>query len=117
MSVLFILNKTPYGNDTSKEALDMALAHAAFDQQVSLLILDWGVWNLVSDQMPKLAGLKEFTRLFKGLDLYDIDDIYISQEALSKHGLTSEQLIIEPKLASNSQIKELIAKHEKVMCL
>ncbi len=117
MSILFIFNKPPYGSDSSKEALDMALAQAAFDQQVSLLFLDWGVWNLVKDQMPKLAGIKEFTRLFKGLDLYDIEHVFVSEESLAKHNLSEKNLMIEAILASQDQIKALIAKHDKVICL
>jgi tRNA 2-thiouridine synthesizing protein C len=117
MSILFIFNKPPYGGEQSKEALDMALAHAAFDEKVSLLFIDRGIWNLVDDQMPKIVGIREFTRLFKGLSLYDIEDVYLCETALESNKLSLEQLMIVPELVSQQHVQELISKHDRVLCL
>jgi tRNA 2-thiouridine synthesizing protein C len=117
MASLFIFNKPPYLGEQSKEALDMALALAAFDEQISLLFIGQGVWNLTNEQMPKLIGLKEFSRLFKGLELYDIEQVYLCEASMNKYQLTLDNLMINPELLSVDQIKQLIAEQDKVICL
>ncbi len=117
MSYLFIFNKPPYATDSGKEALDMALAFATFDQTVSLLFIDEGVWQLNDSQLPKLVGQKEYTRLFAGLDLYDIEHLYVSQQSSEKFGLEPAQLIGNPSVVDSKSIESLIANHSQVFCL
>lgn len=46
MNCLFILRQSPYHGSLAREALDMALAFAAFDENVQLLFLDDGVFSI-----------------------------------------------------------------------
>lgn len=117
MNLLVILNKPPYGGDVGKESLDMALAHATFDDSVSLLFLGQGVWQLKTDQFAKLAGLKEYTRLYTGLDLYDIEQLYVSETALDAERLTKDQLIIDAEVLNDKAIASLIDQQDRVICL
>ena len=117
MNLLFILNKPPYSSDIGKESLDMALAHATFDDTVSLLFTGQGVWQLKTDQFAKLAGLKEFTRLYTGLDLYDIDQLFVSENALDTEQLTRDQLMIEAAVLNDEAISRLINRQDRVFCL
>ncbi|MCO7222748.1 sulfurtransferase complex subunit TusC [Pleionea sp. CnH1-48] len=115
MTTLFILNKPPYQSEQTKEALDMALSLAAFDSRVALLFAGDGVWNLVEDQAPKQQGMKEFTRLYKGLDLYDIEELYVEQTALENYQLTEENLMIP--IQSVHCDAEFIQRFAQVICL
>ncbi|NVJ60002.1 MAG: sulfurtransferase complex subunit TusC [Gammaproteobacteria bacterium] len=114
---LLIFTKPPYGSDSGKESLDMALAFATFDQPTSLLFLDAGVFQLLENQHPKLTGQKEYTRLFSGLDLYDIDSIYVAKADLDKYNIAAEGLIADPEMLDPEAIKLLIDGHERVTCL
>ncbi|WMS88083.1 sulfurtransferase complex subunit TusC [Pleionea litopenaei] len=117
MKILIHFTHTPYGSDASRELLDMALAHATFGHQVSLVFSGEGIFNLLPDQLAKPAGRKEFTRLFKGLDLYDIEKLYVVNDDLDALNLKQDQLIdgIEPiKLGS---LGALFAANNQVISL
>ena len=43
-SILFVVQHTPYGSSATQEALDAALATAAFEQNVQLFFSGDGVW-------------------------------------------------------------------------
>ncbi|NVK87370.1 MAG: sulfurtransferase complex subunit TusC [Gammaproteobacteria bacterium] len=117
MKILFIFNKAPYGSDCGKELLDMALAFATFDQSVSLLFIDQGVWQLVDEQKPKLIGQKAYTRLFSGLDLYDIDHLYVEEAALTRYGIDATTLIAKRQTVAEPAIQQLIDQHDRVYTL
>ncbi len=95
----------------------MALSLAAFDEEVNLLFQGLGIWNLVEGQMPKLQGLKEFTRLFSGLELYDIENIFISENDLSKMNSSLTDLIIQPSPLSKEEMNRLVEQHDRIYCL
>lgn len=117
MSYLFIFNKPPYATDSGKETLDMALAFATFDQTVSLMFINEGIWQLNDSQLPKMVGQKEYTRLFAGLDLYDIKHLYVSKQSIEQYGLQPAQLIGNPSVLDSKSIASLIANHNQVFCL
>ncbi|MCK7492950.1 MAG: sulfurtransferase complex subunit TusD [Comamonadaceae bacterium] len=50
--ILFVLRHPPHGSMNAQESLDMILAAAAFDQSVSLLFLDDGVFQLEAGTVP-----------------------------------------------------------------
>ena len=49
MSTLIVLRSTPYGNTNAKDALDVVLTLAAFEQQPALLYQGLGVQQLLLD--------------------------------------------------------------------
>ena len=116
-SFLFIINKAPYSSDITKETLDMAMSLAAFDQKVGLLFSGAGVWNLVDEQLPKLHGVKEFTRIIKGLDLYDIEELYLDSESLIQNSLKIEQLFVNITSINSAEKSILLQQYDKVLCL
>jgi tRNA 2-thiouridine synthesizing protein C len=71
----------------------MAMTAAAFDQQVSLLLLDDGVFLLKPNQQPETIGLKDIQAIVKALPLYDISPIYAESESIFERGLAESQLI------------------------
>lgn len=50
--MLLVLRRGPYGNALARASLDVALAAAAFEQDVHLLFMDDGVWQLLPGQQP-----------------------------------------------------------------
>ena len=55
---LFVLRKPPHSGAQVQEMLDIILTTAAFDQHVSILLLDDGVFQLKNGQNPEIAGIK-----------------------------------------------------------
>jgi tRNA 2-thiouridine synthesizing protein C len=90
--ILFILRKPPHNGAYMQEMLDIIMTVAAFDQEVSLLLLDNAVFQLKKQQKPESAGFKDTAAIFKALPLYNIKTIYAETESLQERGLNTDNL-------------------------
>lgn len=77
-----------------QETLDSILTIAAFDQSVSLLLLDDGVFQLKKGQQPARFSMKDTAAVFGALEIYDIHDIRAEVESLQEHGLKPGDLCL-----------------------
>jgi tRNA 2-thiouridine synthesizing protein C len=89
---LFINRKAPYGTIYALEALEVVLIAGAFEQQVTLIFMDDGVYQLTRNQNPAGIGMKNFSKSFGALGDYDVDQIFVDYESLNLRGLTSDDL-------------------------
>jgi tRNA 2-thiouridine synthesizing protein C len=105
--ILLISRKPPYGNALSREAIDIALAATAFDQDISLLFSGDGVWQLLKQQQSHLINNKNHGKALSALTLYGIENIYVDTEALALRNLTENDLLIETKSITTNEIKKL----------
>lgn len=112
---LLMLQQAPFADSQALEALELALALAAFAQPVTLLFMDAGVLQLMSNQQAEAITHKTFTKAFAGLELFDISAVYADQAALQQYRLTSSELRISPTPISSTQIAELIAEHDIIL--
>ena len=71
----------------------MVLITAAFDQDVSLVFLDDGVFQLKKGQQTKGIENKNFSPTYRALDGYDIEKLYVEEEAMAARGLTADDLL------------------------
>jgi len=113
-SFLFILRKPPHNGTQTQETLDVIFTAAAFDQAVSLLILDDGVFQLKTNQQAEIFGIKDTTALFKALEVYDVRNIYVETESLSERGLTPENLFLTVTELPRSHISRFLSTFELV---
>ena len=90
-SLLIVIRHSPYGSSLAKAALDVALAAAAFEQQINLLFLGDGVLQLLPDQSSELVGTKNIGRQLSALPLYDIDAVYVDAEAAARYSIDLAQ--------------------------
>ncbi len=91
-SFVFINRKAPYGTIYALEALEVVLIAGAFEQQVTLIFMDDGVYQLTQNQNPTGIGMKNFSKSFGALGDYDVDQIFVDYESLNLRGLTSDDL-------------------------
>ena len=89
---LYINRKAPYGTIYAWESLEVVLIGAAFEQDVSLLFMDDGVYQLIKGMDTKGIGMKNFSATYSALGDYDVNKIYVDQDALTERGLTLEDL-------------------------
>ena len=117
MKTLCIIFKTaPHGNPNGREALDLALLSASFDQKVILIFSDEGVLNLVENQNPELIKAKDYIATFKALPLYEIDDIFVCQQSLLEFGLSKNTLNInEAQIADQQCIQTQLKLADEVL--
>ncbi len=84
--------KAPYGTIYALESLEVVLIAAAFDQDVSLVFADDGVYQLMKGQDTEEIGMKNFSPTYSALGDYDIKKIYIEKESLDERGLSLDDL-------------------------
>jgi tRNA 2-thiouridine synthesizing protein C len=90
--ILFVLRKPPHSGAYTQEMLDIIMTAAAFDQEVSVLLLDNAVFQIKRQQNPENSGLKDTAAIFKALPIYNIQTIYVEKESLQQRGLTEDHL-------------------------
>ena len=88
----YMNRKAPYGTIYALESLEVVLIAAAFDQDISLVFADDGVYQLTNNQDTDGIGMKNFSKTYSALGDYDIKKIYVEKESLDERGLTSEDL-------------------------
>jgi len=90
---LYLNRKAPYGTIYAWESLEVVLIGAAFDQEVSLMFVDDGVYQLVKGQDTSGIGMKNFSPTYRTLGDYEVKNIYVDQDSLASRGLTHDDLV------------------------
>ena len=111
---LFVLRKPAHNGAHVQEMLDIILTTAAFDQKVSVLLLDDGVFQLKNGQHPENVGMKDTAAIFNALEIYDINNIYTEVESLQERGLKPGDLCLPVREFYRKDIAGLI-KHFDVV--
>ncbi len=95
--IMYVNRRAPYGTAYALEALDVVLAGAVFEQDVSVVFLDDGVYQLKRGQNPSVLNMKDFSKTFGALPDFDVMHLYVEEESLVQRGLTAEDLIDVPR--------------------
>lgn len=111
----FINRKAPYGTIYALESLEVVLISAAFDQDVSLVFADDGVYQLKKGQGTKAVGMKNFSPTYRALEGYDIEKLYVKKESLESRGLTEEDLIVDVEVLTSEEMATLMDEQDVVM--
>jgi tRNA 2-thiouridine synthesizing protein C len=89
---LFIIKKAAHSGAYMQEILDMLLTTAAFEQSVTVLLLDDALFALKRNQHA--LALKDTAALFEVLPMYEVTDIYVETESLQARGLQIADLLL-----------------------
>lgn len=114
-SFLLICRHAPYGQSLAREALDVALTAATFDQPVAMLFMGDGVLQLVKSQQPAAIAQKALDKQLAALPLYDVETIYVEAEALQARGLTPADLALPVQALHGDDITRQIDAHDIVL--
>jgi len=112
---MFVNRTAPYGTVYALESLEVVLISAAFDQDVSLVFLGDGVWQLKKGQQTKAIETKNFSPTYRALEGYDIEKLYVEREALDARGLAEEDLIVDVTVLSSAEIGKLMEEQDVVL--
>ncbi len=114
--ILFISRHAPYGSSLAKDALDAILAASAYEQQLSLLFMDDGVFQLLNNQAADQIGQKSFAAILPVLSLYEIDSIYVHNESLVKRQITINELVLDSvQIIDSRAICSLLAQQDQLL--
>ena len=113
--VMFVNRKAPYGTIYALESLEVVLITATFDQDVSLVFLDDGVYELLKGQNTKAIGIKNFSPTYRALDGYDVEKLYVERESMAARGLTEADLLVPVEVLSSAEMADLMAEQDVVL--
>ena len=112
---MFVNRTAPYGTVYALESLEVVLITAAFDQDVSLVFIDDGVWQLKKGQQTKGIETKNFSPTYRALEGYDVEKLYVERESLAARGLTEDDLIVDVNVLSASELGTLMDEQDVVL--
>lgn len=90
---MYVNRRAPYGTIYAWESLEVVLIGAAFEQDVSLLFVDDGVYQIMKNQNTTELGMKNFSPTYSALGDYEVTKIYVEKESLEERGLTVDDLL------------------------
>jgi len=115
---MYLNRKAPYGSIYALEALEVVLIGAAFDQDVSLVFMDDGVYQLKSGQKTAVdsgAGMKEFSKTYRALEGYDVEKLYVHETSMKERGLEVDDLLVDVEVLNDEQLADLMADQDVVL--
>jgi tRNA 2-thiouridine synthesizing protein C len=112
---MFVNRKAPYGTVYALESLEVVLIAATFDQDVSLVFIDDGVYELVKGQQTKGIGMKNFSPSYRALEGYDVEKLYVDRDSLAQRGLAKEDLLVPVKVLDAQQMGQLMREQDVIL--
>lgn len=112
---LYVNRKAPYGTVYALESLEVVLIGAAFEQDVTLVFLDDGVFQLAKGQDTSDSDMKNFSPTYRALEMYDVEKLYVEKEALDARGLTEEDLLVDVEVKSAAEIRDLMEEMDVIL--
>jgi len=113
--ILFILTRPPYGSSLASEALDAALVAGVFDQDVSLLYMGEGLFQLLDQQHPELLQTRNHAKASRVLPEYDINQVYVHDLSMNSRGLSPADFVLPVEVLTQQDIKNLVAQQNAVL--
>ncbi len=113
--LLVVMTKSPYGNQTAREALDAVLTAAAFEQPLTLLFLGDGVFQLLSGQDTTAVQLKNLATTLPVLPMYDVENICVDADSLRQRGIDNDELNLPATPVDNAAVRALFKSHDQIL--
>jgi tRNA 2-thiouridine synthesizing protein C len=111
---MFVNRKAPYGTVYALESLEVVLISAAFEQDVSLVFADDGVYQLKKGQQTKGIETKNFSPTYRALEGYDVEKLYVERESLEARGLVEDDLIVDVTVLGSAELGALMDEQDVV---
>ena len=113
--LLIVCRRAPYGDKLARASLDVALAAAAFEQDVHVLFMDDGVWQLLPNQDAGQIHNKSQLKTLQSMPLYDIDCFHVDATALRERQLEAGQLDGNTVLLEEQELAEFLDSFDQVL--
>ena len=113
--LMYVNRKAPYGTIYALESLEVVLIGAAFDQDVSLVFMDDGVYQLKKGQDTKATEMKNFSPTYRALEMYDVEKLFVSKDSMDERGLVVDDLIVPVEVLDASQLADLMEEQDVIL--
>jgi tRNA 2-thiouridine synthesizing protein C len=112
---MFLNRRAPHGTIYALEGLEVVLAASAFDQDVSLVFMEDGVYQLVKDQDTQSVGLKNIAKTYRALADFDVRHLYVEVESLRERSLSANDLIVPVEIVEAERLGELMEQQDVIL--
>ena len=119
---MYVNRRAPHGTiyaqeslEGALESLEVVLIGAAFDQDVSIVFLDDGVYQIRKDQDTSGIGTKNFSKTFRALEMYDVEKLYVEKESMEARGMTVEDLNVPVEVKTSEEIGRLMEEQDVIL--
>lgn len=112
---MYVNRKAPIGTVYALESLEVVLIGAAFEQDVSMAFLDDGVYQIAKNQDTTGVEMKNFSATYRALEMYDVEKLYVSKEALDDRGLTTDDLLVDVEVLNAQQMTDLMEDQDVLL--
>jgi tRNA 2-thiouridine synthesizing protein C len=113
--ILFVLRKPPHSGAYVQEMLDIIMTVAAFDQEVTLLLLDNAVFQIKKRQNVENTGFKDTATIFKALSIYNVQALHIESESLQERGLVVDDLSEPVQVILRNKVSDFLKQFDLVL--
>lgn len=115
--ILFLQSSAPYQNSKAQANLNLLMIAASFEISVSLVFTGDGVFQLLKRQESEVFDRKNIAKQVLGLELFAVDNIYVTENSLSPRNLTIDDFIIKPELIKSTHLQQLMREHDFIIRL
>jgi len=112
---LFMLRQAPYRTSPTTEAIESILVAGVFEQDVSVLFKDDGVWQLVKDQDGTRLGTRTVGNVLGALPEYGVTKLFVCEQSLQRRALTLNDLVLSVQPLTRPQQQALITNQDAVL--
>jgi tRNA 2-thiouridine synthesizing protein C len=112
---MYVNRRAPHGTIYAQESLEVVLIGAAFEQDVSIVFLDDGVYQIRKDQDTSAIGTKNFSKTFRALEMYDVEKLYVEKESMEVRGMTVDDLIVPVEMKTSEEIGRLMEEQDVIL--
>ena len=112
---LFVMKKAPHGSIYPYEGLEVILIVAAYDQILNTLFIDDGVLALKKGQETAGIGVKEFSKTYRVLEDYGVENLWVDKDSLEARGLTADDLITDVTVVDTDKIKSILKEQDVIL--
>jgi tRNA 2-thiouridine synthesizing protein C len=114
-NILVLQRHSPFNNSKGREALDLILALAAVEHNVSVLFSGDAVYQLLPTLDQPDFKLKAYPRSFKLFGLYDVDQVYVCSRTLTERSIAADALSITVTVLAEDGIARLLNEQHQVI--
>ena len=116
MSQLTYLFRTaPHSSAAGREGVDALLAASAYCEDITVMFVGDGVYQLLHGQDPSDILSKDYAPMLKLFDLYDIEQVFVCATSLAERGLAQADFVIDAIKLNQEQFKVQLHQAGKVL--
>lgn len=111
----YLFRSAPHSSTSGREGVDALLAASAYCEDISVIFMGDGVFQLLHGQDTSDILCKDYSPMLKLFDLYDIEQVYVCKSSLIERGIAQADLVIDAKVIDPSDLSLQIHQTNKVL--